>query len=915
MRKGHSLSVLLLGVFFVIFVPSIQAAPPGRDTPIVTDSKNKVPISYFIDTIPGLPYDDFHETYINKDKWNQGEFVREIDVANHRLVNKLATPSPIVIETYPYKSTNDLIFYNPQSINSIQADVSILGKAVTNDGTVKATIGGRWYYYYVSELAGYIWAEIAIKEDSSGLKATWSVLSSLDPYYSVWETLGSGDFTTTIGVSTTHTLSIGYDVDAHQFRFRVGTEEQIFGPAGLPDREGTGLDVLKFLLTEAEVGDSTSSAYIFATFANVYVNDSLYEDFSSVPLGPTKWLIQHLTIDGNSDEFVREISGGSFRSKIRSRLSTTHVYNWLEFVDPSSINLVQARVTPLQYQNEDNQGAKVEAGIAGHFFNEGASSLDSAGEVEANTWIGGNLTGEVEAKIWIGGNWNGGGAIPAAHWWVRKFLDVSGTFSQILDQGTFSMPITLGDTYVLFLGWKGEQLVFRVEDTVTEAFEEKTYVPGTSTNLPNIPWKGIGTFVYNITNLDATIEALFDDVTVSCNDPWIDIHPQSQIIPGGEAATLSVGASGMAPLAYQWYRGQSGDTSTPVGINSSSYTTPPLTQTTNYWVRVWSQGCGYSDSIAAIITVNGIYVTSPNGGETLTAGSTQTIRWSYGGNPGYLVRIQLFKGGTLDRTIVSTYAGSGGSGSYNWSIPSTQVSGSDYQIRVTSTANAAYTDTSDGNFTIVGLPRPTVSVTSPNGGETLTAGSARTIQWSYGGNPGSYAKIELLKGGVVTKVISNLARIGTGGSGSYNWLIPSNQTPGSDYGIRITSRTYGYCTDTSDSNFTVVAPSVTLTSPNGGENWAPGTTQTIQWTFTGGPGTYLKIELLKSGILNRTITSFALTTRGSYSWKIPATQAPGADYSIRITSRTNPSWTDTAIWTLRSAHKRIARRRVLPENL
>ena len=176
----------------------------------------------------------------------------------------------------------------------------------------------------------------------------------------------------------------------------------------------------------------------------------------------------------------------------------------------------------------------------------------------------------------------------------------------------------------------------------------------------------------------------------------------------------------------------------------------------------------------------------------------------------------------------------------------------------------------------------------------LTAGSTQTIQWTYGGNPGSYVKIELLKGDVVTKIISNFAWIGSGGSGSYKWVIPSNQTPGSDYSIKITSRSNGSCTDTSDTNFTVVAPSLALTSPNGGENWAPGTTQTISWAYTGGPGAYLKIELLKGGILNRTINSFAVTSKGSFSWKIPATQVPGADYSIRITSRTSPSWTDTS---------------------
>jgi hypothetical protein len=256
------------------------------------------------------------------------------------------------------------------------------------------------------------------------------------------------------------------------------------------------------------------------------------------------------------------------------------------------------------------------------------------------------------------------------------------------------------------------------------------------------------------------------------------------------------------------------------------------------------------------------------------------------------VKIELLQGGVVKSTIsYFSSIGSGGGGSYNWSIPSTQVAGSDYQIRVTSATNAAYTDTSDGSFTIVGPSPPTISVTSPNGGESLPSGTTQTIRWDYTGNPGAYLKIELLKGGVLNKVITSLARTS---ARSFNWRLPVTLTPGADYSIRITSRTNPVFTDTSDSNFTIAGPTVTLTSPNGGENWVPGTIQTISWTFTGGPGTYLKIELLKGGVLNRTITSLALTNKGSFSWKIPATQVPGADYSIRITSRTNSSYTDTS---------------------
>jgi hypothetical protein len=739
--------------------------------------------------VVAIPYDDFSEPYINKDRWKQAEFVREVDVSNHRLLSKLGTPNPVTIDAYPYKSTNDLVFFDPQSIHAVQADVIVFEKNVTSNGAVKAIVGGRWYHYNESGQGGYIGGEIAVRGDAIGLKGTWSVVK-LGPYYSVLEVLGTGEFTTTINTGTPNTLYIGYDENANQFIFKVGTEEQTFGPTGLPDGDGIGIDAWKYLLTQVEAVDSASSGYISAAFSNVYVNGLPYEDFSSVLLDPTRWWISSSTI--NSDEFVREISGGSFRSKIRTRSPYTFgLSNSLEFVNPSSIGLISTKITPMQYYNEDNTRARVEAHIAGHFYNEGTSNVGHAGEVEA--------------KIWIGGNWNGGGAIATAHWLVGKWQDSQGSFFMILDQGTFAMPIILGSSYVMSLGWNGNQLIFKIADVATGVFEESTYVPLTAINRPNIPWKEIGTFVYNTAPLEATIEAFFDDVTI---EPAIAVS-----------------------------------------------------------------------------------VVSPNGGETWPAGATKTIRWSYTGNPGAYIKIELLKGGIVNRVIRSLASkGTGGTGSCNWTIPANQPSGVDYRIRVTST-NGAYTGTSGSDFTIAA---PTLTVVSPNGGETLTAGSMQTIRWSYNGNPGAYVKIELLKGGVVNRTIGASGK-GSGGSGSRNWTIPANQAPGADYRIRVTSTTYGGCTYTSDSDFTIATPTVTVVSPNGGETLTAGTTQTIGWSYTGNPGLYVKIELLKGGVVNRTIASFASKGSGgigSRSWKIPLNQAPGPDYRIRVTSMSNHSYSD-----------------------
>lgn len=84
--------------------------------------------------------------------------------------------------------------------------------------------------------------------------------------------------------------------------------------------------------------------------------------------------------------------------------------------------------------------------------------------------------------------------------------------------------------------------------------------------------------------------------------------------------------------------------------------------------------------------------------------------------------------------------------------------------------------------------------------------------------------------------------------------------------------------------------SITVISPNGGENWKRGTTRTISWTSTGSPGSNVKIELLKNGVASN-IQSSTLND-GSTSWNIPPTQATGTIYRIRVTSTANPAYTD-----------------------
>ncbi|MDL5502251.1 MAG: hypothetical protein QSU88_03445, partial [Candidatus Methanoperedens sp.] len=131
-------------------------------------------------------------------------------------------------------------------------------------------------------------------------------------------------------------------------------------------------------------------------------------------------------------------------------------------------------------------------------------------------------------------------------------------------------------------------------------------------------------------------------------------------------------------------------------------------------------------------------------------------------------------------------------------------------------------------------------------------------------------KIELLKPGKPNQLIISA----TLNDGSHTWLIPALQAPGSDYKVKITSTINASNNDTSDNNFTIPVPSFTAVSPDGGENWTRGTTQTIRWNSTENPKGYVKIELLKPGKPNQLIISATLND-GSHPWLIPASQAPG----------------------------------------
>jgi PKD repeat protein len=151
-----------------------------------------------------------------------------------------------------------------------------------------------------------------------------------------------------------------------------------------------------------------------------------------------------------------------------------------------------------------------------------------------------------------------------------------------------------------------------------------TPVGTNSASFTTPPLSATKSYWVRVSNACGSVNSNTATVTV-CNATGITTQPASQTINSGATATLSVVASGSGPFSYQWYEGASGVTTTPVGTNSASFTTPALTVTKSYWVRV-TGSCGIANSNAATVTVcapPGI-ATQP-ASQTIGSGSTATL--------------------------------------------------------------------------------------------------------------------------------------------------------------------------------------------------------------------------------------------------------------------------------------------------
>ncbi|MGA9115519.1 MAG: hypothetical protein WB626_01975 [Bacteroidota bacterium] len=268
-----------------------------------------------------------------------------------------------------------------------------------------------------------------------------------------------------------------------------------------------------------------------------------------------------------------------------------------------------------------------------------------------------------------------------------------------------------------------------------------------------------------------------------------------------------------------------------------------------------------------------VSVTAPNGGEIWVVGNPGTVQWTSFNMTGS-VRLEISRNGgaTWDTMLAVTPD----DGVEIWPVAGAPTSQA--LVRVTSIACPWVADTSDAFFTVV---QPSVTVTSPDGGETWGSGSVQTIQWSsvWLGGP---VDIELSRDGGAT--FPEMLVAGTPDDGSEPWTVTGPATASAR--IRVTGSALPSVRDTSNADFSILTPSITLTAPDGGELWPVDSVRTILWSSTLVPGN-VSLWISRNGGSTFDTLASSTSNDGAEDWTV--TGPPTRFARVRVASVTDPT--------------------------
>ncbi|MFH1144126.1 MAG: Ser-Thr-rich GPI-anchored membrane family protein [Candidatus Eisenbacteria bacterium] len=277
---------------------------------------------------------------------------------------------------------------------------------------------------------------------------------------------------------------------------------------------------------------------------------------------------------------------------------------------------------------------------------------------------------------------------------------------------------------------------------------------------------------------------------------------------------------------------------------------------------------------------------SPRNGDLFCIGDPVAIVWDPG-SPccGDLVRIQLYRYGNLVSTLA---ASTENDGAYTW--PSAQQHNGlphGYAIMVTNLATGAANGI-DWAFSIGGGD---VSVSYPNGGETICSGLPVTMRWNRSSCYGPTVKIELLHDGTVCRTLA----ASTGNGGTFHWIAEQCGSFEEGYTVRITDLESG-SVDVSDGPFVIHPPcDLSISRPQAGDIYCVGDPVLIRWDASPCCGDDIRLDLVRNGSPCLLIAELDGGPSRSYEYIWTAAQCAGqsAGYKVRVTDLDSGLYAET----------------------
>lgn len=286
------------------------------------------------------------------------------------------------------------------------------------------------------------------------------------------------------------------------------------------------------------------------------------------------------------------------------------------------------------------------------------------------------------------------------------------------------------------------------------------------------------------------------------------------------------------------------------------------------------------DTVAPSVTLF-----APNTPVVWAMGATRKITWSATDSLG-IARVTLVFSADSGATWQPIADSLANTGTYDWKVPNVRTTLAMVRVTARDDAGNAASDASDRVFTIRDELAPTMTVTTPNGGQIWDTGSSHKVTWKATDNV-AVVRVDLsysIDGGALwTTVASGLAN-----TGSYTWTLPRNvATNNALFKAAAKDSAGNAASDVGNAPFAIrdtIAPVVTVTTPDGGQIWDSGSTHSVTWTATDNVRvTAIDLDWSRDGGATWIPLAASLPNSGSWAWTIPATPTPAALF--RVTAR------------------------------